>query len=142
MRWYAVALIVGCVVLAGAVTAAFYVRDADKRRGQDVRERLDRMVRTERVVRITDLADFDFDRMVAVPGRALPNEVDQLLGFKWRRSDDLGWSSGDPGPIWVFTNGNSVVAYTRLDQREAYGQCADELRYRPSDRIDLVECRP
>ncbi len=118
-----------------------YGRGADQRKGEDVAERLTEAVQQERSVRVDALADFEFDRLVVAYGFDSAEDIDQTLGFEWRRSDDEGYEGGDPAPLWLFVEGEEVVAYFRPSLAASYGDCVAVGRtYNPASRLPLQRC--
>ena len=133
----------GLVVIAAIAGALFwrYSRDADKRRGEDVGERLEAAVQQGQSVRTGALADFDFDRLVVAYGFDSAEDIERRVGFEWRRSDDEGYESGDPAPLWLFVKADEVVAYLRPSLEARYGECVKSGRsYRPASRLPLEDC--
>jgi hypothetical protein len=133
------------IFIAAVAGALFwrYSRDADKRRGQDVSERLDRAVQRGQSVRAEALADFEFDRLVVAYGRNSAKDIKAALGFDWRRADDEGYHCCDPPPLWMFVEGDEVVAYFRPSLHAGYGSCVKSGRTYPAhSRLPLRRCGP
>jgi hypothetical protein len=136
-----VALGLVLVLALGGMLFWHYRRDADKRRGDDAGERLTEAARKGRSVGVDALADFQFDRLVVVYGTESAEDIDDALGFEWRRSDDEGYECCDPAPLWLFVNGDEVVAYLRPSRAASYGDCVPSGRtYRPAARLTLRGC--
>jgi len=134
---------VGAVLAAalGGVLVWRYSRDADERRGEDVAERVEAAVRAGRSVQADALADFDFDRLVVAYGFDSAEDIEGRLGFAWRRADDEAYEGGDPAPLWLFVNGDEVVAYFRPSREASYGDCVPLGRtYRPTSTLPLERC--
>lgn len=104
-------------------------------------ERLTEAVREGRSVRVDALADFEFDRLVLAYGFDSAEDIERRVGFEWRRSDDESYEGGDPAPLWLFVEGDEVVAYFRPSLAASYGNCVALGRtYRPGSRLPLQSC--
>ena len=136
-------LVVGvAVVLLAGAGFWHYSRQADTRRGEDVQKRLDEALDAGATVKADTLADFDFDRLVVFYGVDTPNTINNRLGFDWRRSDDLGYECCDPPPLWVFVEGDEVVAYLRPEPAEvSNNRCVTAGHdYGPSSVLRIKGC--
>jgi hypothetical protein len=70
------------------------------------------------VFRMSDLAEFEWDRLHVIPPYTASDEIDRELGFHWPSAQSTGIEQRDDIALLVFVRGAEVVRYVDFPRRD------------------------
>jgi hypothetical protein len=69
-------------------------------------------------IRISDVAEFEWDRFHIFPPYTPTDDIDRELGFHWPSAASTGIDQLDSFTLLVFVRSSEVVAYVKLPRRD------------------------